>query len=63
MADGTIMDKETHGKSKGTILLPANVVVQKQINTLINEALGNLGATPNQSLDTFNITTLRYGAK
>lgn len=45
MADGTIMDRETHEKSTGKILLPANVVVQGQVNTLVNEALGNLGAT------------------
>ena len=45
MADGTIMDRETHEKSTGKILLPANVVVQGQVNILVNEALGNLGAT------------------
>ena len=45
MADGTIMDRETHEKSTSKILLPANVVVQGQVNTLVNEALGNLGAT------------------
>ena len=56
------MDRETHEKSVGITLLPANVVVQKQINTLVNEALGNLGATSNQSLDTFNISNLSYGA-
>lgn len=60
MADGTIMDKETHGKSKGTILLPANVVVSKQINTLINEALGNIGATSNQSLALSTPSELSY---
>jgi len=45
MADGTIMDGATHEQSQGKILLAGNVVVQGQVNTLINEALGNLGAT------------------
>jgi len=45
MADGTIMDKETHLKGTGKILLPANVVVQGQVNTLVKNALGELGAT------------------
>ena len=45
MADGTIMDGATHTQSQNKILLPANVVVQEQVNTLVNEALGNLGAT------------------
>jgi hypothetical protein len=45
MADGTIMDGATHTQSQNKILLPANVVVQGQVNTLVNEALGNLGAT------------------
>ena len=62
MADGTIMDRETHEKSKGIILLPANVVVQKQINTLINEALGNIGATSNQSLTRSAPSDLSYSA-
>ena len=62
MADGTIMDKETHQKSKGKILLPANVVVIKQVNTLINEALGNIGATSNQSLALSTPSELSYGA-
>ena len=62
MADGTIMDRETHEKSKGITLLPANVVVQKQINTLINEALGNIGATSNQSLTRSAPSDLSYSA-
>jgi len=45
MANGTIMDGATHGESQGKILLADNVVAQGQVNTLINEALGNLGAT------------------
>ena len=45
MADGTIMDKETHLKGTGKILLPANVVVQGQVNTLVKNALNELGAT------------------
>ena len=45
MADGTIMDGATHTQSQNKTLLPANVVVQGQVNTLVNEALGNLGAT------------------
>jgi len=43
MADGTIMDRETHEKSTDKILLPANVVVQGQVNTLIKNELANLG--------------------
>ena len=45
MADGTIMDGATHEQSQNKILLAGDVVVQGQVNTLINEALGNLGAT------------------
>jgi len=45
MADGTIMDGATHTQSQNKILLPANVVVQGQVNTLVKNALGNLGAT------------------
>ena len=62
MADGTIMDRETHEKSVGITLLPANVVVLKQINTLVNEALGNLGATSNQSLALSTPSDLSYSA-
>ena len=47
MADGTIMDGATHPQSKGITLLPTSVVVQKQVNTLINKSLGELGATSN----------------
>ena len=45
MADGTIMDGATHEQSQGKVLLADNVVAQGQVNTLINEALGNLGTT------------------
>lgn len=45
MADGTIMDGATHNQSKGQILLAGDVLIQGQISTLINEALGKLGAT------------------
>jgi hypothetical protein len=43
MADGTIMDGATHTQSQGKTLLPANVVVQGQINTLIKEELRKIG--------------------
>jgi len=45
MADGTIMDGATHTQSQNKTLLPANVVVQGQVNTLVKNALGELGAT------------------
>ena len=45
MADGTIMDGSTHDQSTGKILLAGDVLIQNQISTLINTALGNLGAT------------------
>jgi len=45
MANGVIMDGATHTQTQNKILLPTSVVVQGQVNTLINEALGNLGAT------------------
>jgi hypothetical protein len=48
MADGTIMDGEIHLKGTGKTLLPANIVVQGQVNTLVKNALGKLGATINQ---------------
>ena len=44
MADGTIMDGATHSQTQDRILLADNVVVQSQVSTLINEALGKLGA-------------------
>jgi hypothetical protein len=43
-ADGTIRDGATQEQSQGKILLPSNVVVQEQINTLIKEALRQVGA-------------------
>ena len=45
MADGTIMDGATHPQSKGITLLPTSVVVQGQVNTLVKNALNELGAT------------------
>jgi hypothetical protein len=44
MADGTIMDGATHNQTQNKILLPVDVVVQEQINTLIKEALRQVGA-------------------
>ena len=44
MADGTIMDGSTHEQSTGKILLAGDVLIQNQISTLVNEALGQLGA-------------------
>lgn len=44
MADGTIMDGATHEQSFGKELLAGDVVVQGQISTLLNIALGELGA-------------------
>jgi hypothetical protein len=43
-ADGTIRDGATQEQSQGKILLPANVVVQEQVNTLVKEALRQVGA-------------------
>jgi hypothetical protein len=39
------MDGATHNQSTGQILLAGDVLIQNQISTLINTALGNLGAT------------------
>ena len=47
MADGTIMSGQTHQQEEDIILLPANILVTNQINTLIIEALGRLGAQNN----------------
>jgi hypothetical protein len=44
MADGNIMDGATHEQSTGKILLAGDVLVQNQISTLVNTALGELGA-------------------
>jgi hypothetical protein len=43
-ADGVIRDGATQEQSQGKILLPANVVVQEQVNTLVKEALRQVGA-------------------
>jgi hypothetical protein len=48
MADGTIMDGAEHGQSTGKILLAGNVLVQNQINTLVKNALEQVGSTPSQ---------------
>ncbi len=50
MADGTIMDGAIHEQSQGKILLAGDVIVQGQVNTLINKALGNLGAISTQPI-------------
>jgi hypothetical protein len=44
MADGTIMDGATHSQTQNKILLAGNVLVQNQINILVKEELGKLGA-------------------
>ena len=46
MANGVIMDGATHTQSQNKILLPTSVIVQGQVNTLVNEALGNIGSIP-----------------
>ena len=46
MANGVIMDGATHTQSQNKILLPTSVIVQRQVNTLINKALGNIGSIP-----------------
>jgi hypothetical protein len=43
-ADKTIRDGATQEQSQGKILLPANLVVQKQINILIKDELRKIGA-------------------
>ena len=43
-ADGIIRDGATPDQSQEKILLPANVVVQGQVNTLIKNELGKIGA-------------------
>jgi hypothetical protein len=50
MANGVIMDGATHTQSQNKTLLPTSVIVQGQVNTLINEALGNIGSIPTQSI-------------
>lgn len=50
MADSTIMDGAEHGQSTGKILLTENVAVQAQVNTLIKNALEQIGSTPTQSV-------------
>ena len=41
------MSGQTHQQEEDIILLPANILVTNQINTLIIEALGRLGAQNN----------------
>lgn len=48
MADGTIMDGAEHGQSTGKILLAGDSLVQSQINTLIKEALEQVGSSSTQ---------------
>ena len=43
-ADGVIKDGATQEQSQGKILLPTNVVIQNQINTLIKSELEKIGA-------------------
>ena len=45
MADGTIMDGANMAQSQNVILLAGNVLVQNRINTLVRDALANLGTS------------------
>ena len=45
MADGTIMDGADMAQSKNVILLAGNVLVQNRVNTLVKDALANLGTS------------------
>ena len=45
MADGTIMDGAGMAQSQNVILLAGNVLVQNRINTLVRDALANLGTS------------------
>jgi hypothetical protein len=45
MADGTIMDGADMAQSQNVILLSGNVLVQNRINTLVRDALANLGTS------------------
>ena len=47
MADKKIMDGATHKQSTGIILLAANYLVTNSINSLIQQALGEIGAQDN----------------
>jgi hypothetical protein len=50
MASGTIMDGATHSQSTNKILLTSNVLVQNQVNTLIKNALEQIGSVPTQPI-------------
>jgi hypothetical protein len=45
MADGTIMDGADMAQSQNVILLAGNVLVQNRVNTLVKDALANLGTS------------------
>jgi hypothetical protein len=45
MADGTIMDGADMAQSQNIILLAGNVLVQNRVNTLVKDALANLGTS------------------